>query len=90
MADVIVKLSKAGTNVKFFEVKIDGASVNFSGDMSSVTLSEGGTHNLDWFAKGDAGSSYSIAITSPERLRFQHGDTLDSDGEDSGRHTFST
>lgn len=59
-------------------------------DTSTVEVSENGTYVIQWFVKGQPGSSYAITISSPRYARLQFTRSIGKSGKDFGGFQFDS
>lgn len=69
---------------------LDNKLVMQNSDSATVELETGKEHIVHWYVEGEAGSSYSITISSPREAEFQLTKALGAGGKDQNGYRFMT
>jgi hypothetical protein len=75
------------TTAEWFAAAVDMRRLQFTAGRAWRDLPPG-SHALQWFVRGAPGTTYTIKITRPAKIRFEHTATLDGDQRDAGVHWF--
>lgn len=70
------------------QIQINGNKIELIDDKQTVTIPRNEDHVLNWFVRAPTGASYSISITKPESIAFNHKAIIDSSRKDAGTYWF--